>query len=75
MVGSQISFKHKLWRKRQDRFKREQEERELLIIILLGTAIACFLVWPIAQFVAHSYNDAERNPLVIYPEIETVNGK
>jgi hypothetical protein len=49
--------------KQQKEFAKEREERELLIILLIGMAIACMLAWPIAQFIARYYDIVERPPL------------
>lgn len=50
-------------RKKLERRKTEREHRCLLFWLITGVILLCILLYPVAIFVAHSYDDAEREPL------------
>jgi hypothetical protein len=40
------------------------QHRRLLLYVIAGVLLLCILTFPIAVFVAHYYDDAEKKPLV-----------
>jgi hypothetical protein len=51
-------------RKKLRRRKTERQQQKLLFCVITGVILLCILLYPVAIFVANSYDDAEREPLV-----------
>jgi hypothetical protein len=54
--------------KRQlQKLKMLRQRRWLLSWLLTGVILLCILIYPAARFVAHFYDEAEKQPLVTNP--------
>ncbi len=62
-TSSESSLKRELRKKRESRIKRDRQENELLIVILLCAGIASLALWPFAKLVANYYDQQEQRPL------------